>query len=247
MSAGRDCVALAPTGTGKTCAFGIPLIININPELYAVQSIVMCPTRELAMQTEAELRKLSKFTEGVRVLAIYGGQNIERQLYGLRKKPQILVCTPGRLIDHLSRRTVSLSAVGSVVLDEADEMLDMGFRDDISAILTKVREGAQVTMFSATMSNDIRALSEGYQHNPISVGNNYDERKPDILQYVIRLKEASKMDALESIMMANALKFVLVFCNTKRKVDAVNKELNARGFLAASLPVICNSVSAIRL
>ncbi|MEG1985898.1 MAG: DEAD/DEAH box helicase, partial [Clostridia bacterium] len=230
-----DCVALAPTGTGKTCAFGIPLIEMVDVEVTAVQAIIMCPTRELAMQIERELKRLCAYVERIRILAIYGGQNIDRQLFGLRKRPQILVCTPGRLLDHLRRHTITLTAVTSVVLDEADEMLEMGFREDIDTILETVPTTAQVTMFSATMSKDILAISTHYQNEPVTITLNDAEERPDIAQFFVKLSEKNKVEALQQIMTENNYNFVLVFCNTKRRVDNLNTELNRLGYTASAL------------
>ncbi|MEG2001971.1 MAG: DEAD/DEAH box helicase, partial [Clostridia bacterium] len=233
---GLDCLAQAPTGTGKTCAFGIPLIDKIDEENSAVQTLIMCPTRELAKQTENELRKLLKYLEGIKVLAIYGGAPFQRQLAALKKRPQIVVGTPGRILDHLNRKTLRLRGVNLVVLDEADEMLNMGFRDDMDSILQEVSPDAQKIFFSATMPKEILEISRNYQTNPISVKTTCKESDlPEIKQYYIRVKEGNKIEAFDRIMREQEIKCSLVFCNTKRRVDEVEKKLNALGYRARGL------------
>lgn len=233
---GVDCLAQAPTGTGKTCAFGIPLVNMVDTQNKLVQAVVLCPTRELAMQIERELKKLAKNIAGLRVLAIYGGQNIERQMSGIRKKPQIIVGTPGRMIDHLRRRSLKLHGTQLCVLDEADEMLNMGFREDIDAILSQMPGKVQNMLFSATMSKEILQISKEYQNNPVSVKTKAkDGSLPQIDQYFIKLREGDKYEAFKHLMREKDYKFVLVFCNTKRKVDELVERFDEDNYLVAGL------------
>ncbi len=225
MREGHDVVGLAPTGSGKTFAFGIPVIENIDRNLNKVQALILCPTRELAVQIETELKKLTEYVEGLRFAALYGGQNFQRQLYTLRKKPQIIVGTTGRILDHLGRKTIDLSYVKSVVLDEADEMLDMGFRGDIDEILSYMGPGLQVVMFSATMSKEISEISAKYQYNPVTVKDEREQDKPDIKSYHVKLRECEKINALLTLIKENDYKLVLVFCNTKNRVDDLERKL----------------------
>lgn len=225
MREGRDVVGLAPTGSGKTFAFGIPLVEGIDKELREVQALVLCPTRELAMQIESELKKLTEYVEGLRFACIYGGQNFQRQLYSMRKKPQIVIGTTGRVMDHLRRRTLDITHVRQVVLDEADEMLNMGFREDIDTILEATGGGLQVVMFSATMSKEIAEISSRYQYNPVTIKDESAEDKPDIDQYYVKLSEQHKPSAVIRLMQDYSAKLCLVFCNTKKRVDDLLKRL----------------------
>lgn len=221
----RDVLGLSPTGSGKTFAFGIPLVESIDKDSREIQSVVLCPTRELAMQIESELKKLTEYVEGVRFACVYGGQNFQRQLYVLRKKPQILIGTTGRIMDHLRRRTIDLSAVSTIVLDEADEMLNMGFRDDIDEIFLSTSGAMQVVMFSATMSGEIREISAKYQHEPICVKDDKVEDVPDIEQYYVKLREEQKINAIVKLINDFDSKLCLIFCNTKKRVDEVERRL----------------------
>lgn len=225
MREGRDVVGLAPTGSGKTFAFGIPLVESIDKSIRDVQALILCPTRELAMQIEVELKKLTEHVEGLRFACIYGGQNFQRQLYTLRKKPQIIIGTTGRVMDHLRRRTLDLTYIRTVVLDEADEMLNMGFRDDIDTILEATGGGLQVVMFSATMSREIEEISTRYQYNPEIVRDEREEDKPDIDQYFVKLSEQHKPSAIIRLMQDYSAKLALVFCNTKKRVDDLVRKL----------------------
>ena len=224
----RDVLALSPTGSGKTFAFGIPLIESIDKSIPEVQAVVLCPTRELAMQIESELKKLTEYVEGLRFACVYGGQNFQRQLYIMRKKPQIIIGTTGRIMDHLRRRTIDLSTVRTMVLDEADEMLNMGFRDDIDEIFLSTGGGLQVLMFSATMSKEIKEISTKYQYDPVTIKDDNLEDKPDIEQYYVKLREEQKINAIERIIADYNAKFCLVFCNTKKKVDEVEMRLTSK-------------------
>lgn len=163
---GNDVIGQSQTGTGKTAAFGIPCLEMIDQENKGLQAVILCPTRELAIQVSEEFRKLLKYMENVRVLPIYGGQPIDRQIMALRKGAQVIIGTPGRVMDHMRRRTLKMEAVKMVILDEADEMLDMGFREDIETILVKIQPDHQTVLFSATMSPEILELTKRYQSNP---------------------------------------------------------------------------------
>jgi len=233
---GSDIIAQAPTGTGKTCAFGIPLVESIDTASESIAGLVLCPTRELVIQTTEELTKLSVFKKGVKVVPIYGGQQIDRQIYALKRRPQIIVATPGRLMDHLRRSTIKIDELKMVVLDEADEMLNMGFRDDINTILETVPEDRQTVLFSATLSKEIIDIANRYQKNAIAVKVTHKEiTVPTIKQYYLEVKGAKKADVLGRLIDTNNYKLCLVFCNTKRKVDELTDELAARGYSAEAL------------
>lgn len=233
---GRDCLAQAPTGTGKTSAFGIPIINMLDLSITGVQAIILCPTRELVMQIDAELKRLAKNSEGVKILSIYGGQDIERQLAGIRKRPQIIVGTTGRVMDHLRRKTLKIKDAKVIVLDEADEMLDMGFREDIDTILKEMPEHIQTLLFSATLPKEILEISKSYQTNPACVKTTCSGQDlPDIKQYLVNVKEANKYSALKQIISEKNYKSVLVFCNTKVRVDEINKKLNGDFYLSMAL------------
>lgn len=236
LMAGRDLIGQAQTGTGKTAAFGIPAIESIDELNPAVQALVLCPTRELALQVSEELKKIARFKRGIQVAAIYGGESIERQIKALRGGVQIVVGTPGRVIDHLERRTLRLDSVRTVVLDEADEMLDMGFRDDIEVILSRVPEERQTVFFSATMSKDILALTKRYQQDPAMVKIHKSElTTPNIEQFYYEIRGKQKAEAFCRLVEYYDLKLMLVFCNTKRMVDELVEELNGKGYEAEGL------------
>ena len=226
----KDVIAKAPTGTGKTFAFGIPMVEHIDPENADVQALVLAPTRELAIQIQDELRDLCAFKEGVRVVCLYGGQPIDRQINQLKKSPQIVVATPGRLSDHMKRRTVTLGQVQTVVLDEADRMLDMGFIHDVTRILDKIPHRKNLGMFSATISREVMDISWVYQRDPEEITVQATrENKPDILQYRIEVPSDKKVDAIASIIRAQQLDRVICFCNTKGSTERLTKFLQLRG------------------
>ena len=235
---GIDIIAKAPTGSGKTAAFAIPMLerLDFNPENKSVQALVLCPTRELAIQVHREFEKLSKYMDNVSVVSVYGGQPIDRQLNALRKNPQIVVATPGRLMDHIRRGSVRLDYIKMAVLDEADEMLDMGFRDDIHTILEDTSEERQTVLFSATMAKDIITITKKFQKSPIivdvcdEVGN-----APDIEQLYFEVSEKGKMELLMRLLDLHSVKLGLVFCNTKSNVDRVVEVLKTRGYFSDSL------------
>lgn len=226
----KDVIAKAPTGTGKTFAFGIPIIEHIDPESEEVQAVIMAPTRELAMQITAELRDLAVFMSGIRVVCLYGGAPIGKQIDALKKKPQIVVATPGRLSDHMKRRTVTLGQVQTVVLDEADRMLDMGFIHDVTRILDKIPHRRNLGMFSATISREVMDISWVYQRDPEEITVQATrENKPDILQYRIEVPSDKKVDAIAAIIRAQQLDRVICFCNTKGSTERLTKFLQLRG------------------
>lgn len=233
---GQDVIGQAQTGTGKTCAFGIPAIEMVNPEIEGLQTLVLCPTRELAIQTAEELKNVSKYKRGINILPIYGGQPIERQINGLKKRPQIIIGTPGRIMDHMRRHTLKMGRLRMIVLDEADEMLNMGFREDIDTILTNVPKERQTILFSATMPKEIMDLAVKYQTNAVLIKAVHKELTvPSIEQFYIEVRESGKLDLLSRIIDANNIKLSLVFCNTKRRVDELTSNLQARGYMAEAL------------
>ncbi|MDE6275079.1 MAG: DEAD/DEAH box helicase [Clostridia bacterium] len=224
-----DVVAQAPTGTGKTLAFVLPMLAKIDRDASCVQAIVLCPTRELVIQICEVIQNACKYYERVRVAGLYGGQNIQRQLFCLRKKPQIVVGTPGRLLDHIDRRTLKLNDVNYLVLDECDEMLDMGFRGDIEKIDGKVSE-AQRLCFSATIPQSIKSLIEKLLRNPTFVKTSVDgEDTPKIEQYYCVVKDAQRLGAMLKIIDGNKYDFVIAFCNTKTRADKLFSALKSKG------------------
>lgn len=236
MMEGRDMVAQAPTGTGKTCAFGIPLVEGIDTGSRNVLALILCPTRELVVQTTDELMKLTKYKKSIRIVPIYGGQNIERQIMALKRKPQVIVATPGRLMDHMRRRTIRLDHLQYMVLDEADEMLNMGFREDIDTILESVPEERQTVLFSATMSKEILAITKKYLNDPVKVQITRSEiTVPSIRQFYLEVSRENKIDVLARLIDINDFKLSMVFCNTKRMVDDLTHEMIARGYQAEGL------------
>ncbi len=233
---GSDLIGQAQTGTGKTAAFGIPIIEMLDPHSKEIQAVVLCPTRELAIQVSEELLMLLKHNKHLRVLPIYGGQPIERQLKALRKGVQIVIATPGRLIDHIERKTVNLSNAKIIVLDEADEMLDMGFREPIELILKKSPKERQTVLFSATMPKQILELSKKYLKNPEHVNVVHKELTvPDVKQSYFEVKQSQKLEVLTRLIDIHDPKLTLVFCNTKRGVDDLVSHLQARGYFADAL------------
>ena len=226
----RDVIAKAPTGTGKTFAFGIPMVEHVDPEDPAVQGLVLAPTRELAMQIRDEIRDLCAFKEGVRVVCLYGGQPIDKQITQLKKDPQIVVATPGRLMDHMKRRTVRLDKVQTVVLDEADRMLDMGFIHDVTRILDLIKSKRNVGMFSATISREVMDISWVYQRDPVEITVRADEEnKPDITQYAISCDRGTKADVTAKLLKGGGYERAIAFCNTKNMTDRLAGLMQMRG------------------
>ena len=233
---GRDVVAQAPTGTGKTCAFGIPLIEKIEPSSRSIDGLILCPTRELVIQTTDELLKLSKYKQSVRIVPVYGGQQIDRQIFALKKQPQIIVATPGRLMDHMRRHTIKIDTLRYLVLDEADEMLNMGFREDIDTILQTAPAERQTVLFSATLSKDILDITGKYQHDQLMIKVTHKELTvPTVEQLYLEVKHSMKIDVLTRLIDANSFKLSMVFCNTKKMVDELTESLAARGYLAEGI------------
>ena len=232
----KDVIAKAPTGTGKTFAFGIPMVEHIDPENADVQALVLAPTRELAIQIQDELRDLCAFKEGVRVVCLYGGQPIDRQINQLKKSPQIVVATPGRLMDHMKRRTVRLDKVQTVVLDEADRMLDMGFVRDVTHILDTMPKRRNLGMFSATISREVLDISWVYQRDPVEITVQADqENRPDIAQYSLQVDRSEKADVMAHLLDMGGYERVIAFCNTKNMTDRLAGLLDMRGISCAAI------------
>ena len=226
----KDVIAKAPTGTGKTFAFGIPIIEHIEPGSEETEAVILAPTRELAMQITAELRDLCVYLPGVRIVCLYGGAPIGKQIDALKKHPQIVVATPGRLSDHMKRRTVKLDNVKTVVLDEADRMLDMGFIHDVTRILDKLASRRNLGMFSATISREVMDISWMYQRDPEEITvQATKENKPDILQYRLEVPSDGKVDAIAKILAHESYDRVICFCNTKGSTERLTKFLQMRG------------------
>ena len=225
----RDVIAKAPTGTGKTFAFGIPMVEHIDPESTDVLGLVLAPTRELAIQIRDELRDLCAFKEGVRSVCLYGGQPIDKQITQLKKRPQIVVATPGRLMDHVKRRTLRLDKVETVVLDEADRMLDMGFIRDVTRILDLMPQRRNLGLFSATISREVMDISWVYQRDPVEITVRADEQnKPDITQYRLDVDRNEKVDTMVRLMEIGGYDRVIAFCNTKNMTDRLSGLLRMR-------------------
>ncbi len=233
---GVDLIGQAQTGTGKTAAFGIPLLMKVDSHNKRTQSIVLCPTRELAIQVAEEVRTLAKYMSGVKVLPVYGGQDITKQIRSLKGGAQIIIGTPGRVMDHLRRRTIKCDEVNTIVLDEADEMLNMGFREDIETVLEYIPEERQTMLFSATMPKPILDITKKYQHNAVSIKVTKKELTvPNIEQYYYDVKRKDKVEVLSRLLDVYAPKLSLVFCNTKRMVDELTSALQGRGYFAEGL------------
>ena len=232
----KDVIAKAPTGTGKTFAFGIPMVEHVDPQDDSVQALVLAPTRELAIQIQDELRDLCTFKEGVRVVCLYGGQPIEKQITQLKKRPQIVVATPGRLMDHMKRRTVRLDKVQTVVLDEADRMLDMGFVRDVTHILDKMPQRRNLGMFSATISREVLDISWVYQREPVEITVQADqENRPDIAQYRLDVERNEKADTMARLLEMGGYERVIAFCNTKNMTDRLTGLLSMRGITCQAI------------
>lgn len=233
MMSGADVNAIAPTGTGKTCAFGIPMLEYVQLNEPEVQEVVLAPTRELALQIGDELTKLAKYIKGCRIAVLYGGQPIPKQLAALKRKPQILVATPGRLLDHMNRDNVHLNAVHTMVLDEADEMLNMGFVKDVTRIIEATPDERQMVLFSATTNQDVLTIAWKYQHDPIEVTVEATKQdRPQIAQYVISTEQNKKIDHLLYLLDADVYQRVMIFCNTKFMTDRLTERLKKEGYQA---------------
>lgn len=236
MMEGKDVIAKAPTGTGKTCAFGVPIIERIDGESDALQCLILAPTRELTSQITEDMRAMAKYKEGLRIVSVYGGQSMQRQIEHLKKKPQIIVATPGRLLDHIKRKTVKLHALKTVVLDEADEMLDMGFIKDVTNILDRCPKKKQVVMFSATISREVMDISWLYQRDVVEITVLPKEKiEPKIAQYSLHAEGEEKVLMLARMLQQADWHRVMIFCNTKYMTDRLTKRLCAREIKAECL------------
>ncbi len=236
MMEGKDVIAKAPTGTGKTCAFGVPIIERIDGESDALQCLILAPTRELTSQITEDMRAMAKYKEGLRIVSVYGGQSMQRQIEHLKKKPQIIVATPGRLLDHIKRKTVKLHALKTVVLDEADEMLDMGFIKDVTNILDHCPKKKQVVMFSATISREVMDISWLYQRDVVEITVLPKEKnEPKIAQYSLHAEGEEKVLMLARLLQQADWHRVMIFCNTKYMTDRLTKRLCAREIKAECL------------
>ena len=233
---GRDIVGQAQTGTGKTAAFGIPMLQKVDPKVKKLQAVALCPTRELAIQVADEIRKLSKYMHGVKVLPIYGGQDIVKQIRSLKDGTQIIIGTPGRVMDHMRRKTVKFDFVHTVVMDEADEMLNMGFLEDMETILSQLPEERQTVMFSATMPPAIMEIARKFQQEPVTVKVVTKELTvPKVTQYYYEVKPKSKVEVMCRLLDMYAPKLSVAFCNTKKQVDELVQSLQGRGYFAEGL------------
>ena len=233
---GRDIVGQAQTGTGKTAAFGIPLLQKIDPKNKKIQAIALCPTRELAIQVAGEIRNLAKYMHGIKVLPIYGGQDITRQIRGLKDGTQIVIDTPGRVMDHMRRKTIRCDQINTVIMDEADEMLNMGFLEDMETILSQLPEDRQTVMFSATMPPAIQEIARRFQKDPVNVRVVKKELTvPKVTQYYYEVKPKTKTEVMCRLLDLYAPKRSVAFCNTKKQVDELVQELQGRGYFAEGL------------
>ena len=233
---GLDIIGQAQTGTGKTAAFGIPLLQKIDPKNKKPQAIILCPTRELAIQVSEEIRRLAKYMHGVKVLPIYGGQEIGRQIRSLKDGVQVIIGTPGRVMDHMRRKTVKMDQIHTVVLDEADEMLNMGFLEDMETILSALPEERQTLMFSATMPQAIQRIAANFQKDPQIVRVVKKEMTvPKVTQYYYEVKPKNKLEVMCRLLDLYDPKLSVVFCNTKKQVDELVQGLQGRGYFAEGL------------
>ena len=229
----KDVIAKAPTGTGKTFAFGIPMLEHIDAGSEDLQGLVLAPTRELAIQICDELKGLAAFNKDIRVAVVYGGAKIEQQIKQLAKHPQIVVATPGRLMDHYNRKTLRLDKVQTVVLDEADRMLDMGFFDDVTKIIERVKNRKNLGLFSATISQEVMTVSWMYQRDEVEITVPADvENRPDITQYSITCPPLEKVDMAIRLIRTLALERTIIFCNTKVMCQRLSDDLKRFGIQA---------------
>ena len=226
----RDVIAKAPTGTGKTFAFGIPMIEHVDPESDAVQGLILAPTRELAIQITGELRDIAAFKPGVRSVCLYGGQPIGKQINALKRKPQIVVATPGRLMDHYNRKTIRLDKIQTVVLDEADRMLDMGFFKDVTRIIDKVKNRKNLGLFSATISQEVMTVSWMYQRDEVEITvEPKQEDRPDIDQFSLTCTPLEKAETTLRLIRSQGFERVMIFCNTKHMCQRLCDEFQRAG------------------
>ena len=234
---GKDVIGRSHTGTGKTAAFGLPAIEMIDPDLEGVQVLALCPTRELAMQAADEVEKFARYKKGVKVVAVYGGASMEKQIFQLKKGANFVIGTPGRIMDHLRRRTLRLGSLRMVILDEADEMLNMGFREDIETILAQAPEERQTVLFSATMPQPILDITREYQKDPVmvAIGSERSRTAENIEQFYFDCPMGRKMDVLNLLLAKYDPKLSVVFCNTKKMVDELSEYLTNAGYQAVGI------------
>ena len=226
----KDVIAKAPTGTGKTFAFGIPMIEHVDPECPDVQGLILAPTRELAIQICDELRGLLTYYNGIRVAVLYGGAGIGGQIKQLEKKPQIVVATPGRLMDHYNRKTIRLDKIQTVVLDEADRMLDMGFFKDVTRIIEKVKNRKNLGLFSATISQEVMTVSWMYQRDEVEITvEPKQEDRPDIDQYSLTVTPLQKAETTLRLIRSQGYERVMIFCNTKHMCQRLSDDFQRAG------------------
>ena len=226
----KDVIAKAPTGTGKTFAFGIPMIEHVDPQLEEVQGLILAPTRELAIQIGDELRGLLAYFQGIRVAVLYGGAGIGGQIKQMEKKPQIVVATPGRLMDHYNRKTIRLDKIQTVVLDEADRMLDMGFFKDVTRILDKIKNRRNLGLFSATISQEVMTVSWMYQRDEVEITvEAKQEDRPDIDQYSLTCTPLEKAETALRLIRTQGYERVIIFCNTKHMCQRLTDDFQRAG------------------
>lgn len=236
MMEGRELIAKAPTGTGKTCAFGIPIVEKTDPAAQYLQAIILCPTRELCTQIAEDMQDLAFFRPELKIAAVYGGQPIDKQIKALKRGAQVVVATPGRMLDHLHRKTINLSKVSIAVLDEADEMLDMGFYKDVCKILDKLPKERQMVMFSATISREVMDIGWLYQRDTMELTvEPLKASQPKITQYAMQSAGRQKLADLAYILKERAYQRVMIFCNTKYTTTSLAGQLRERGFNADCL------------
>lgn len=232
----QDLLVQAPTGTGKTAAFGLPVIENADPDNRQIQTVILCPTRELALQTTSVLKQIAAFKKGIRILALYGGEPIQKQILGLKRCPQIVVATPGRLMDHMRRRTTRLNHVNCIVLDEADQMLDMGFREDIHSILECVPQERQTVLFSATLSSEIKKIAEQYQKETQHICIKQNVNKVEkVEQFYCEVRGNAKFSSLMQLMQKEQYELSLIFVSTKVMADTLANQLTEAGHPAEAI------------
>jgi len=232
----KDVMGQAQTGTGKTAAFAIPAIENIDSEIRRTQILIISPTRELAIQIGGEIRKFTKYSQGISCEVVYGGEPIDRQIRALRRNPAFVIGTPGRLLDHINRRVLRLNTIKTVILDEADEMLNMGFRGDIEKILKLTPEDRQTVLFSATMPSEVLQLAKTYQKDPVDIKIQAEELTVNnIEQYYVDLPKNAKVPALEALLEKYSPKRAIIFSNTKRQVDKLALHLQSKNYAVDSL------------
>lgn len=236
MMEGHDIIAIAPTGTGKTCAFGIPMLEYLQMDDNGIQELVIAPTRELAVQIAEELTALARFIPGARIATLYGGQPIPKQIAQLRRKPQIVVATPGRMLDMMNRGLARIDGVHTMVIDEADEMLKMGFVKDVKRIIEATPKNRQLVMFSATTNQDVMTISWKYQYQPVEIViEAVAENKPKITQYVIEADRKNKEDRLLYLLDSDEYHRIIIFTNTKFMTDRLCSSLKKQGYAADCL------------